>query len=185
MQSRAERPTAAIDEERVRRGHGIDSKKGEGGHPSDRRGPRGARHGADLLLLPRDGIAADRRRIALDPEAEELPADLADVRSAGDGLLADIAAFREAERRLRRDLKRERLLRHVRAEARDARLDPQDVVRLAADRRGAGADDRLPRPGEVRPRRPDREAPLSRRPAPRDVTDVALVDGEAHVRVEG
>src|SRR5213083_966936 len=88
MELGPQRPTAAIDEEGVRGGHGIDPKKGEGDHPSDRRGPRGARHGADLLLPPRDGIAADRRRIALDPEAEELPPDLADVRSAGDGLLA-------------------------------------------------------------------------------------------------
>src|SRR3989442_7784046 len=117
MEPGPQRPTAAIDEERVRRGHGIDPKEGEGDHPPDGRGPRGARHGADLLLPPRDGIAADRRHVSLDPEAEELPPDLTDVRPARHGLLADIAAFREAERRLRRDLERERLLRHVDAEA--------------------------------------------------------------------
>src|SRR5437879_412583 len=126
MQSRAERPTAAIDEERVGRGHGIDPKKGEGDHPSDRRGPRGARHGADLLLPPRDGIASDRRHVPLNPEAEELPADLADVRPPSDRLLADVAPFRVADRRLRRDLEGERVLTHVRAEPRDARFRSEE-----------------------------------------------------------
>src|SRR6266571_2601127 len=80
MELRSERPTAAIDEERVGRRQCIDPKQGEGDHPSDGRGPHGARHRADLVLAPEDGIAMDRRRIALDSEAEELPPDLADVR---------------------------------------------------------------------------------------------------------
>src|SRR6266540_2510767 len=98
MELREEHPAAAIDEERVRRRHRIDAEEGEGDHPAYGRGPRSAGHSAHLLVAPQDGVAAFRRHVPLDPEAEELPPDLADVRSAGDGLLADVAAFREAKR---------------------------------------------------------------------------------------
>src|SRR6266508_1855069 len=76
MEFRAERPTAAIDGEGVRRRDRIDPQEGESNHPADGGGPGGARHPADLLIAPQDGVAADRRRVPFDPEAEELPADL-------------------------------------------------------------------------------------------------------------
>ena len=77
---------------------------------------------------------------------------LAPVVQPGDRLLADVAALGEADRALvDPGLLGDRRRRHLAAEARPARLDPDDLGGRLVDRLGAARDERLER--GARPRR--------------------------------
>src|SRR5206468_3329180 len=88
-------PATAGDEQRDILGDLVRAEKRYRDHPASRGGPGTARDLADLTGPLRDLIAADRRDVGVDPQAEELAAHLAHVRPAGDRFLADIAPFRE------------------------------------------------------------------------------------------
>ena len=78
------------------------------------------------------------------PQAAQVPVGAAAVVHAGDGLLPDVAALREAHRALDdAGLPGQVVRAHVDAVARDPELDPQDLGRLVADALGARLQQRF------------------------------------------
>src|SRR5713101_4094782 len=114
----------------------------------------------------------DRRDVGVDAKTEQLAPHLAHVRPARDDLLADVAPFREAQGEIRCDLEGERVLAHLRAEPRLARLDPKDLGRVAPDRRHVPPRERVPEITEARSGGPDGEAEF---PQPADPAHMAFM----------
>src|SRR5437870_12257224 len=100
----------------------------------------------------------DRCLVAVHTQAEQLPTYLAHIGPARDDLLTDVASFRETEGGFRGHLEGERVLVHVRAESRDACLDPQQLQRVAPDGRDPSTREFLPLIREARVGRPNRVA---------------------------
>src|SRR3990170_2485062 len=185
MEPRTEVPSAAVHEQARVRGDVVDPDEGEGDDPARRRGPGPARHPADLRPLQGDGIAAGRRDVPENPEAHELPPDVAAVRAPGDDLLPDVAALREADRAVRGGLEGEGVLPHVDPDSREAGLDAEDLERLPAHGGDARPVEGGPRGTKVASRGPQDDGGFAEPRRPEGVHARLPVQGERHERSGG
>ena len=120
----------------------------------DRPVGRGDHGGADPPhLAPRARSSSPSATGGLEPQAAQVAVGLALVVQAGDRLLADVAALGEADGALVDPrLLGDRRRRHLAAEARAPRLDPEDLGRLLGDLDGARPASRPPQLARLRRR---------------------------------
>src|SRR3972149_9062977 len=155
MERGPEIPPRAVNEDRVPRGHAVDAEEGKGDRAAEGRRPGTARDPSHLAPGRDDAVPVRRRHGPVDLEAEEISVHVASVCGAGDDLLPDVAAFREADRALGCDLEGEGELPHVRSDPGDARLDPERLECGSPDGGRPGPEkavpDRLPGAGRRPP----------------------------------